>query len=189
MVIDTQTIKYTKTDVRVVHYDTGISDWEGIADVYRGQSIRNKVICRFDAAKFLNMYFSEETIRVYRPVLLMLAKAQVTDPTKFSGAIKDFIKMDSVFADKIHYMYHSCPEDVSFGVHVIQCLANVFVNTESRYRTFFRNRPEVVICISDGWLYYSFEDAKDGPLLPDKIECEVLSYAKNWNGNFRYREI
>ena len=189
MVIESQAVKYTKTMVNVTHYDTGIADWEGIRDVYAGQSIRNKVVCRFDAAQFLNMYFKKETIDVYRPVLLMLAKAQVTDPARFSGAIKDFIKMDSVFADKIHNIFHSCPEDLSFGSHIIQCLADVFINIESRYRTFFRNRPEVVICVSDGWLYYSFEDSKVGPLLPDKVESEVLSYAKNWDGTFRYREI
>lgn len=186
MVTEMQTVKYTKSVIPVIHYDTGITDWDGIDDAYRYQSLRGKVVCRFDAAVFLSDYFTLETIKKYRPALMMLAKALVTDPQEFSDVIKDLLKMDEVFAVKIHDIFHSCPEDVSFGSHIIQTLADVFVNVESKYRTFFRNRPEVVICVSDGYLYYSFDDTSTEPLLPDKVDCEVLSNVKNWNGGFRY---
>lgn len=181
-----QQVKYTKTVVDVVSYDTGLHDWQGIDNVYRGQTLRGKVVCRFDASVFLRSYFSDEIITKYRPVLLMMAKAQVMNPVTFSDAIKDLIKMDPLFAEKINDIFHSCPEDRSFGWHIMQTLADIFINTESKYRTFFRNRPEVVICMSDGYLYYSFDDVNKSPLLPDRVECEVLSNVKNWNGEFRY---
>lgn len=187
MVTELQQIKYTKSVASVTCYDTGIADWAGVYEAYKDQVLRGKVVCRMDAASFLNVYFSEETVRVYRPVLLMMAKGLVINAEQFSGAIKDFIKMDAVFAERINDLFHSCPEDVSFGTHIVQSLADVIVNVESKYRTFFRGRPEVVICVSDGWLYYSFDDMMSGPLLPDKAEQEVLSHVKNWNGVFRYR--
>lgn len=187
MTTELQSVKYTKTTTSVTYYDTGICDWADLDEVYRYQSLRGKVVCKMDATYFLNAYFSEETIEKYRPVLLMIAKALVLDPTQFSDVIKDLLKMDPVFALKIHDIFHSCPEDRSFGWHIIQTLADVFINVESRYRTFFRNRPEVVICVSNGFLYYSFDDTGIGPLLPDKVNCEVLSNVKNWNGEFRYQ--
>lgn len=188
MVVESLRAKYTREELRVIYYDTGICDWSSIDEVYRGASIRDKVVCRFDVAQFLNVYFSEQVIKKYRPVLMMIAKAQVVDPNKLSGVLYDLLKMDEVFANKIHYLFHTCPEDISFGSHIIQKLADVFIDTEKRYKEFFTKRPEFVICVSDGWMYYSFNDTLDGPLLPDKVECEVLSYAKNWNGNFRYHQ-
>lgn len=187
MTTDLQNVKYTKVITSVTHYDTGLCDWSDIEQAYRNQSLRGKVVCRFDACYFLNAYFSEDIVRKYRPAILMLAKALVLDPNQFSDVIKDLLKMDKVFADKIHDIFHSCPEERSFGWHIIQTLADVFINVESRYRTFFRNRSEVVICVSDGYLYYSFDDTGIGPLLPDRVECEVLSNVKNWNGQYRYR--
>ena len=116
----------------------------------------------------------------------MIAKGKIEDPKQFSDVILQLINDDKVFAEEIVNLYHSCPEEQAFGYHIIRAIADVFKNVESDYRTFFRGRPEVVICISDGYLYFSFEDTDEGPLLRDKLECEVLSYAKNWRGKFRY---
>lgn len=179
-------IKYTKMTIPVYHYDTGIELWEGIDSCFRGQQLRGKVVCKLDATDLMTDYFTAETLKKFRPVILMIAKGQVTDPTQFSNVIKEFIQMDETFANKIRDIYAGCPEDCSFGVHLIRTLASFFTNVESNYRTFFRGRPEVVICMSDGYLYYSFNDDETGPLLPDKVDCEVLSYVKNWNGEFHY---
>lgn len=186
MIVDYQSVKYTRESTRVVTYDTGIQDWDNLDELYRGQSLRNKVVCKTDATIFLRELFSEDVIKKYRTVLMMIAKGQVTEPNQFSAVIKDFIKMDSVFANKINYLFHGCPEDRSFGSYIIENIAGIITDTEARYRTFFRGNPEVVICISNGWLYFSFEDSLSGPFLPDKIECEVLSYAKNWKGQYRF---
>lgn len=180
------TAKYTNTDVAVNEYETGIKDWQCIDELYLNRKFRDKVICKIDATKFFNQYFSEDTIIKYRPVLMLIAKGCVRNPEQFSAVIKDFLEKDEVFATKINFIFHECPEDVSFGDYIIASLANILIETESRYRTFFRGRKEFVICMSDGWLYVSFDDDYTGPLFPDNVECEVLSYAKNWRGQIRY---
>lgn len=186
MIMDSQRVKYTKTDIQVITYDTGLSDWHGIENVYAGASLRDKVVARVDMTQFLTEFFSVETVTKYRPVLMMIAKAQIMDPNKLSAVILDLLRMDKVFANKIHYLFHSCPEDISFGVHIIQKLADTLLGVQARYRSFFTGRQEMIICNSDGWLYLSFNDSKEGPLLPDNVKCEVLSYAKSWDGNIRY---
>lgn len=186
MIVDYQNVKYTKDTTRVITYDTGVTDWDDLDSFYRGRSLRNKVVCKADITMFLKELFSEEIISKYRPVLMMIAKGQITDPKQFSDVVKDLIKMDDVFRNKINFLFHGCPEDVSFGQYIIQNIAGIITDTETRYRTFFRGNPEVVICISNGWLYFSVEDILRAPMLPDEISCEVLSYAKNWNGQFRY---
>lgn len=181
-------IKYTKCTTTVTNYDTGLTDWENLDEFYRDRILRDKVVCRLDAALFLTKYFEEETVRTYRPVLMMMAKGLVTDPVKFSNCVKDFMQCDKKFRSAIHDIFNSCPEEQSFGGYIIDVLADVFKNAESTYRGFFRGKPEVVICISNGYLYFSVEDINKKPLLPDKIDCEVLSYAKNWRGDFQFIE-
>lgn len=181
-------VKYTKCTTTVVTYDTGLTDWDGLDDIYKGSILRDKVVCKMDISMLLSRYFKEETIRKYRPVLLMIAKGLITDPVKFSNCIKEFIDIDEVFHDAIHDIFNSCPEEQSFGSYIIDVLADVFKNAESTYRSFFRGKPEVVICISDGYLYFSVEDVVREPMLIHKLDCEVLSYAKNWRGNFQYFE-
>lgn len=181
-------VKYTKCSTSVITYDTGLTDWDNIDALYRGAILRDKVVCKMDLAMLLSKYFSADTIKVYRPVLLMLAKGLVTDPIKFSNCIQDLIGKDEVFRNVIRDIFNSCPEDKSFGWHIIDVLADVFKNAESTYRSFFRGKPEVVICISDGYLYFSVEDALREPMLIDRLDCEVLSYAKNWRGDFQFIE-
>jgi hypothetical protein len=181
-------IKYTKCTTTVTTYDTGIKDWDNLESYYRNNSIRNKVVCRADVMQLLECYFEMETIKKYRYVLMLIMKGQVKDPKQFSGCIKDFMSMDKKFRSAIQDIYNSCPEEQSFGYHIMQVLADVLINAESSYRGFFRGKPEVVICVSDGYLYFSVEDSNSKPLLPNRIDCEVLSYAKNWNGEFQYIE-
>ncbi len=181
-------VKYTKLTTTVTTYDTGLTDWENIESIYRDQSLRDKVVCRLDVTMLLSRYFELDTIRAYRPVIMLIVKGLVTDPTKFSNCIKDFMKLDSKFRSSIQDIYNSCPEEQSFGSYIIDVLADVFKNAESTYRGFFRGKPEVVICVSDGYLYFSIEDSMRVPTLPDKIDCEVLSYAKNWRGEFQFLE-
>lgn len=186
--ISHESLKYTKETVEVITYDTGITDWVGIDSLYRNGSFRDKVIGRIDATYYLNTYFSPDIIAKYRHVFMKMAKGSITDPELFSGAIMRLLNEDPVFVESIHEIFYSCPHDVIFGYYLIQTIANVFISTEAMYRSFFRGRPEVVICVSDGYLYFSWADDKTGPLLPDKIKCEVLSYAKNWDGSFRYEQ-
>lgn len=181
-------LKYTKSTTTVITYDTGITDYQNIDNLYRGQSLREKVVCKFDTAYLLCRYFKPETISKYRPVLMMIAKGQITDANQFSTVIRDFIEKDEVFAKQITSIFHSCPEEQNFGHYIEQCFADVFKNVEADYRNFFRGKPPVVICVSDGYLYFSFEDVITGPVLPDQVQCEVLSYAKNWRGDFRFIE-
>lgn len=179
-------VKYTKYSVTITTYDTGIADWDNVELCYRGESLREKVVCRLDACKFLDKYFLPSTIEKYRPVLMMIMKGIVSDPNTLSKCIYDLIDIDEVFREQIVHMFHSCPEDTTFGVYIIKTLADTLINAEINYRNFFRGLPQTVICISDGYLYFSVEDKNNEALLPDKVECEVLSYAKNWRGVFKY---
>lgn len=181
-------VKYTKCTTTVTTYDTGLTDWDGIDSFYRGQSLRDKVVCRLDTALLLTRYFEEETVRTYRPVLMLIVKGLVTDPDRFSKCIKEFMELDSRFRSAVQTIYNSCPEEQSFGNYIIEVLADIFKNAESTYRSFFRGKPEVVICVSDGYLYFSVEDSLRVPTLPDNIDYEVLSYAKNWRGDFQFLE-
>ena len=186
MITELMPVKYTKEEAAVIRYDTGFTEWENLDSYYKGRTLRNKVVCKFDAMLLLTDFFTQDIIKEYRDVFIAVAKGTITDPEFFSKVIKATIKADPVFANKITDLYYSCPEDVSFGSYIIMSLANRLSNIEADYRSFFRGSPEVVICMSNGYLYYSFEDSVEGPLLPDKVDCEVLSYAKNWTGNFRY---
>lgn len=181
-------IKYLKETTTVKTYDTGLTDWENLDTLYRGRSLRNKVVLRTDITKYLTKYFMIETITKYRPVFMMIANGTITDPEKFSTIINELVNTDEVFAKEIVHLFHSCPDDYAFGVHIIESIADIFKNVESTFRSFFRGKPEVVICVSDGWLYFSVEDNYYTPELPDNIECEVLSHAKNWRGNFKLPE-
>lgn len=181
-------VKYTKSTTTVTTYDTGLTDWKDLDDCYKDMILRDKVVCKMDVSLLLTKYFEEDTVRKYRPVLMLMAKGLITDPVRFSNCVKDFIQCDKKFRSSIHDIYHSCPEEQSFGSHIIDVLADVFKNAESTYRGFFRGKPEVVICISDGYLYFSVEDINKEPMLIERLDCEVLSYAKNWRGNFQFLE-
>lgn len=179
-------VKYTHDTTKVTTYHTQIQDWDNIENMYRNQQFRDKVICRIDVSYYLERYLQRDTIKQYRPVIMMIAKGLLMDANKFSDIMMYLIDNDSKFVEEIVHLYHSCDEQSTFGHHIIQTFADVFREAENDYRSFFRHKPEVVICVSNGYLYFSFEDTERGPLLPDKVDYEVLSYAKNWKGEVRY---
>lgn len=188
MEIDSIVLKYTKTPVNVTSYDTGLSDWSNIDETYRGAILREKVVCKIDATNVLTQMFTQETVNKYKPVIMMIAKGQVTEPNTLSKCIQDFIEMDALFRTRIVQLFHSCPDEENFGWYVIQAIANLLLNVEAEYRSFFRGTSNVVICVSNGFLYFSIEDTYKEPVLPHKVEWEVLSRVKNWNGKFNFAE-
>ena len=179
-------VKYTKATCNVLNYDTGLTDWEGLDLIYKDAILRNKVVCKLDVALMLNRYLTVDTIKTYRPVLMMIAKGTLKDPNQFSGVVNNLISIDEVFHKAIRDIFNSCPEDRSLGDYIIEVFADVFKNAENTYRSFFRGKPEVVICVSNGYLYFSIEDINNKPTLIEELDCEVLSYAKNWKGEFQY---
>lgn len=188
MEINSIVLKYTKIPVNVATYDTGLSDWNDIDDTYRGSTLREKVVCRIDVTNVLTQMFTPDTVNKYKPVIMMIAKGQVTDPNTLSKCIQDFIEMDALFRTRIVQLFHSCPDEDNFGWYVIQAIANLLLNVEAEYRSFFRGTSNVVICVSNGFLYFSIEDVFNEPVLPHKVEWEVLSRVKNWNGKFNFAE-
>lgn len=180
------TLKYTKIPVNVTSYDTGLSDWNNIDEVYRGSTLREKVVCKIDVTNVLTQMFLQETVDKYKPVIMMIAKGRVTDPCTLSKCIQDFIEMDCLFRTRIVQLFHSCPDEDNFGWYVIQAIANSLLNVEAEYRAFFRGTQNVVICVSNGYLYFSIEDIFSVPVLPYEVEWEVLSRVKNWNGKFNF---
>ena len=186
MMIEERSVKYTKDVIDVKVYDTGLQDWNGLDNLYANKFFRNKVICRFDVVRYLDKYFEEETIRNHRTELLILAKMIVTDPVIYSNAIMEFIRQDAKFRQSIISLYNSCPEDEIFGYYLSKCFADVIKGVEDYFRMYFRGEKEVVICISNGYLYFSVADEDYIPTLPSKVECEVVSCAKAWSGSVKY---
>lgn len=190
MWMERSSVKYTKFTTIVNHHDTELMTWENLDNCYLNQSVRDKVVCKFDATYVLQHYFSKETVTKYREALMKIANAEevALDAKTFSDAITTWLEEDEVFRNNIRTIYYSCPDNSSFGWHIINTFADAIKSVEAKYRSFFRGRPEVVICISNGYLYFSIPDIDYKPVLPDKVECEVLSYAKNWRGEFEYSE-
>lgn len=180
------TLKYVRSSVKATMYDTGLIDYEDIDSYYRGVTIRDKVILKMDISPFYEKYFEKETIEKYKPAIMMIAKGLVTDPNVLSNVITELVQNDSVFREQITPMFHSCPDNVSFGFHIMNTLAKVPIQVEEEFRSFFRGKPSVVICNSGGYLYFSIEDLNKSPLLPYKVDCEVLSNVKNWRGTFTW---
>lgn len=178
-------VKYTKCTTNTVVYDTGLKEWINLDSFYKDECIRDKVICKVDVTYYWKKYFSEEFIKEYRLVLMNIAKGLITDAKLFSGLMTEFIKMDSVFAQAIRDLFNSCPEDTVFGYYIIQCLADTLSSAEADYRNFFRGKPQVVICLSNGYIYFSVSDVNQEHSLPIELDCEVISYGKNWRGNFK----
>ena len=188
MMTETVTLKYTKSNVSVDNYDTGLSLWNGIDEVYRDSNLREKVVVKMDIMDTLCKYFEKDTIKEYREVLLAVAEGRVTDPELLSKVITSLVEDDEIFPEKLNILFQSCPEDSSFGSYIIYSLASTIKSVENFYRTYFRGRAEVVVCLSHGYLYFSVPDENRDCLLPEEKECEVLSYAKSWKGTFKYEE-
>lgn len=174
--------KYTKVPVDVIVYDTGLMDWGNMNAIY-SMKVRDKIICKLDAMEYLNEYFSPETIKQYRDALWFIATGQCKDAQLLSELINEFINIDDKFASKIYDIFVSCPEDRVFGYYLMEVLAITIMNVEDMYRSFFRHKTEVVICLDKGYLYFSISDKSKSIELPDDIKCEVL-YVKNWQGKF-----
>lgn len=177
-------VKYLPYTIEATAYDTGLVDYHNLDNHFKGVTIRNKVVLKFDISSYYECYFEKETIIKYRPAIMMMAKGLVTDPNTLSAVIMDLIKNDSVFRQQIVSLFYSCPDNVSFGFHIMNTLAKVPIQVEEEFRSFFRGKPSVVICNNDGYLYFSIEDLDKSPLLPYRIDCEVLSNVKNWRGTF-----
>lgn len=189
MTISVVPVKYTPYTTEVTTYETGITDWKDIELAYRNRELRNKVVCRIDVLQKLSVYFMPETINEFRAVFLYVMKGLCRDPEMFSTFVKEMLNRDERFRRTIHDIYNGCPEEISFGEHLINAFANVIMNAEAMYRSFFRGKSQVVICTSDGYLYFStVDDAGEKLVLPEKVDCEVLSYAKNWRGDIYFIE-
>ena len=108
-------VKYTKVETLVTTYDSGIESWNDIYNIFKGSSIRNKVICRLDLLDMLEDTFNEETRIKYRNAIMYLAKGLCTDPVTLSGAFKEFVECDQTFANKITSMYYTLGPQESIG--------------------------------------------------------------------------
>lgn len=179
-------LKYTKTNISVCTYNTGIKDYINIDNIYRGSKLRDKVIYRVDGIRYLNKYFTDENITKYRAAFLSIIKDEITDPINLSEVIKKLLDIDNVFSEQIINIYHSCPEDNIFGKYLVQAMADCVLNAEKEYIKCFRESNTCVVGMENGYIYFAFDDNYYGPLVPSHINGEVVSYVKNWSGEFRY---
>lgn len=185
-VVRTEKLKYTKASVEVYTFETGLSVWKDIEWYYRDESFRDKVICRIDTIPLLHDIFSREILEKYRTAIFFLASMQSHDPEQISGIIRQLADIDKLFASKITEYYYTCDMDVSFGEYIIQSIADAIRMQENRFRDFFRGKTESVICLSNGYLYICVPDGWDTIAMPEKVNCEVISNAKNWSGQITF---
>lgn len=177
-------LKYANVYTDVFTNEYGLSSYSNIYQVYYGQSYRNRVVCRLDVVSTLQKYFSKAVLEKYRNVVYMIASKAITNVEQFSGCLLELCNIDKVFASQLTEMLYFKEDDKSFGDTIMQTLANEISLTENYFSSFFRGKPEFVICLSDGWLYFSVPDENRNVVLPYQVKTEVLSNAKNWKGSF-----
>lgn len=179
-------LKYVSDIVEIHNYRTGLRDYIDIDDIYAETKMRNRVVAKIDLFEMMRDTFTAETVSEYRDVLLMIAEGEVEDAQLLSNALKELYLSDPAFKKKLKQLIDECPPDEIIGEYIEQALANRFIQLEQEYKSAFRNKDEVVVCVSHGYLYYSFSDDEEGPMLPFRVESEAVSNAKKWQGNIRY---
>lgn len=181
-------VKYTKEESLVTTYDSGLESWNDIYNILKGISVRNKVICRIDLLEMLEDTFNAETRIKYRNAIMYLANGLCKDANTLSEVLKDLVNIDDVFSSKITMLYHILEEHESLGNKFLNMLSGRLYSFEEYFRQLFRGGSEFVICISDGYLYFSIADADYEVGLPKDFKVEVLSYARYWKGNIKVIE-
>lgn len=184
MIAYTEKLKYAGiTDV--YEFGFGLKSYMNIYDIYNCSSVRDKVICRACMLDYLKDYFSESTLIEYGEVIFMLCTRQVEDVNTISNCLIELMEKDPIFENKLKEIYATMDkENISFGDAILNSIAGVLSGKEDYFRSYFRHKKEFVICVSDGWLYFSVQDENKPIDFPKDIRVEVLSYAKNWTGEF-----
>lgn len=181
-------VKYLREETTVYVFDTRMESWVNIENMYRGVSIRDKVICRVDLTRYLTCMFKDKTLDEYRNAIMNIITYKMSDVATVSAVLTILAGKDEVFANQLKEILVLCNEEDSFGNCILSAISDVIFNQVIKYTTFFRGEEEVVICCSDGFLYFSTPDDKHVLTLPCGAECEVISHAKNWSSIIEYKE-
>lgn len=182
---ETRKIKYTKLETTVTTYENGLESWVGIANAFNDLSIRGKAVCRIDLLESFDDMFKEETRTEYRNAIMVLANGKCKDVNTISTVLKQLVELDPIFESKIINMYYGLRPDQSLGGVFLNELSSRIGYFDGFFRNFFRGKSEFVICVSDGYLYFSIEDINYELALPRLFKVEVLSNARNWKGNIK----
>lgn len=183
--MEIQRLKYTHEDIEIITSATGLTTYNGVYDIYKGASLRNRVVCRADVVYVFNKFMSPDVAKMCRDALLRIASGDQSDPELFSSFMLTLAKEDKLFANSLNLMFGLCPTNVSFGGYIACTFANIINDEVEMYRRFFRGSDPMVVCYSDGYIYFSVVDENVIPELPVSIDVEMVSYAKNWRGNFK----
>lgn len=187
MNVSTRKIAYTRDYTEVYEYENGLAIWKDI-DYYYDTEVREKVIMRIDVMPYLTDIFSIGTITKYRSLIWNLAAKRNLNVNQISAALIEMVKTDSTFEVKLNEFYYTCDMGVSFGDYILSSIADAILAVEDRYRSFFRGINQKVICSSFGYLYIAVPDDYVKILLPEKVNYEVISYAKNGSCDVTFAE-
>lgn len=177
MIYTMEKLKYTSTTINVIHFESGLSVYPGINEIY-ATKIKNKVIARVDLISALSDCFSIDLLTKYRDGIIKLAQGQL-NRDMIPDILTAFLEEDITFRYGINKLFNECPPDMTFGDYITVGLANRLIAMRDSIRETFTGRPEFLICESDGYAYISYPDTEG--FIFDEYPCEVISYAKKRN--------
>lgn len=181
MTYENVTLKYSSVMTTVITSSTGLTVYDNIEDIYHDTNIRNRVICRVDCVKLLTHFFTKETIEEHRDTIFNLACKVTEDAEVVSSVVTYLFENDNNFKEFLRELKVSDARDMSFGDKIITTLADSLKQISETIYSYFLSSNPFVLAFSNGYVYLSFKDEEGAIRVPNHIELEVVSYAKNWD--------
>lgn len=158
---------------------------------YRGRSIRNRVIVRFDIVSAMTAYFEQDTLDNYRDIVYGLISGILDEEDVIAGVFEELYLKDFKFRKLLgeSYYFDNSLEEASLYEVIILKLITAYNDLNERLANVSRELRYKYIAESEGWAYISVPDQSEVIYVPGDYKEEVVSIAKVWNGQikrFRY---
>ena len=184
-------VKYISYSLKGIEYSTGLYDVVDLDDIYACTRLRGRVVAKIDVLSLLTNVFTYEIVKEVREFLMLVLKGEVREPNSLSNFILELYKADDVFRKYLRDTINKldCDEVIIDGI--IREIVGEMSRQYEEFDKYCTGINQYVICMSDGYMYYSFADSEFGPVLPfsEDIKSEVVSNVKNWKGNIRYERV
>ena len=177
-------IPYLKINLEVTETPYGFNKINNFDNAFRGFKARDKVLCKSDLLASLIDVFEETTIKNYRGIISAIILGDVKDACTLSKMLIALYTDDSKFKEYINALFYLEKEETPFGTQIIRSLVQKVRDVESKWKMHFKKYGYKVFMSANGYLYYAVDDINRPISIPEQCDCEVLTYAKNWKGNF-----